>query len=176
MGYSVQSYLVESAKIKQLYGSKDKVLLSTLLEKFEDKLEDLNATFCDDAQKILADIINGEVRFPELAFMYGYVYEFLCEYFGKKIFPPNEEYSSFYYWSIPNKETYKAFIPIPFSDDFPEIYNIAETDLEMEKQNFLSVSQIDGINEEDLQIEKESFEFAFDKALEQKKDLVFFLY
>lgn len=191
MGYYLTSYLTNSSEIKKLYGSKDEKLLTTLLKDLSEELESLNDDFDyelnenedfdsddienKDSQQILTDIINGEVRFPELAFMYGYVYELLCKYYGKTIFPPNKEYSTAYYWEIP-KSSYKAFISIPFSSDFPEIYSIEISNLEAEKDLFLSLKDRNGINEEGLKIEKEDFKFIFDEAIKQKKDLVFFLY
>ena len=164
-----------------MYGSKDNALLSSLLDELSDQLDDLNGYFEDqidddkNAQEVLADIINGKIRFPELAFMYGYVYEKLCEYYGEKIIPPNDEFSTNYYWEVP-KQTYSAFIPIPFSSDFPEIYSIPTRKLRIEKEKFLALTKRDGVDEAYLKMEKEDFEFAFDKALEENKDLVFFLY
>jgi hypothetical protein len=181
MGYYVQSYVTDSNAIKKLYGSKDKELLASLLDKLSDELQNLNDDFSSqinenkNAQTIVADFINGEVRFPELAFMYGYVYEKLCEHFGERVIPPNEEFSTNYYWAVP-KQTYKAFIPIPFSKDFPEIYSISLSDLVTEKATFLGLTKREGADEDYLIMEKEDFEFTFDKALDENKDLVFFLY
>jgi hypothetical protein len=181
MSYSVVSYLTDSNEIKKLYGSKDKELLASLLNELSEELDNLNDDFEDDisddknSQEVLTDIINGETRFPELAFMYGYVYEKLCGHYGEEIIPPNDEFSTNYYWAVP-KQTYKAFIPIPFSSDFPEIYSIPTTGLQKEKDKFLALKKRDGIDEDYLKMEKEDFEFTFDKAIEDKKDLVFFLY
>ena len=181
MGYNVTSYLTKSSEIKKLYGSRDQKLLTTLLHDLSEELESLNNDFDyefnenEDSQQILTDIINGEVRFPELAFMYGYVYELLCKYYGKTVLPPNKEYSTTYYWEIP-KSPYKAFIPIPFSDDFPEVYSIEVNNLEKEKDLFLSLIERNGIDNEGLNIEKEDFRFIFEEAIEQNKDLVFFVY
>ncbi|MFD2938637.1 DUF7691 family protein [Flavobacterium notoginsengisoli] len=181
MGYYVTSYLTNSSEIKKVYGSKDEKLLTVILNDLSEELDSLNGSFDyavtenKQSQKILTDIINGEVRFPELAFMYGYVYELLCEYYGEIIFPPNKEYSTTYYWEIP-KLTHKAFISIPFSSDFPEIYSIYHNDLEQEKDLFLSIQKLDGINEETLKALKEDFDYIFDIAIEENRDLVFFLY
>lgn len=183
MGYYVTSYLTDSAKIKKIYGSKDAKLLNALLNDLSEELDTLNDDFDFDdeidenknSQKVLADIINGEINFPELDYLYGYVYEKLCEYFGEIIAPPNDEFSTNYYWEIP-KETYKAFIPIPFSSDFPEVYSIYAEDLQLEKAKFLALTERKGVDVDYLKTEKEDFEFVFNKAIEENKDLVFFLY
>lgn len=181
MSYSVLSYLTDSAEIKKVYGSRNKKLLATLLDEFSEDFDILNEDFENDldknenAQEILEDIIDGEIRFPEIAFMYGYVYEKICEYYGELIFPPNDELSTGYYWDVP-KQTYKAFIPIPFSDDFPEIFSIENKDLKSNKERFLSLFDREDVDEETFRIEKEDFEFIFNQAMEENKDLVFFLY
>ncbi|WJS96867.1 hypothetical protein NYQ10_10520 [Flavobacterium johnsoniae] len=181
MGYYITSYLTDSSEIKKIYGSKNEKLLATLIKELSEELNSLNEDFDyeltanKNSKEILTDIINGEVRFPEIAFMYGYIYEQLCKYYGKIIAPPGDEYSTPYYWEIP-KSSYKAFISIPFSDDFPEIYSIEVNNLETERDLFLSLKERKGISEEDLNIEKEDFKFIFAEAIKQKKDLVFFLY
>lgn len=183
MSYSVVSYLTNSTEIKKLYGSKNQKLLASLLDELSDELDDLNDDFDFDdnigdaknSQEVLTDIINGDIRFPELDYMYGFVYEKLCGHYGEQIFPPNDEFSTNYYWAIP-KQTYKAFIPIPFSSDFPEIYSIPTTELQAEKDKFLALTERDGVDEDYLKMEKEDFKFTFDKAIEDNKDLVFFLY
>ena len=51
------------------------------------ELDTLNDYFSDslntdkDAYAALADIVNGEIRYPEIAFMYGYVYEKICNHY-----------------------------------------------------------------------------------------------
>lgn len=181
MGYYVQSYLTNANAIKQLYGSKDNYQLTTLFKKMADDLDELDTYFADEisndknAREVLKDITNGETRFSELAFMYGYVYEKLCKYYGKHILPPNDEYSTNYYCEIP-KDVYKSFIPIPFSDDFPEMYSISIDELRLEKERFLALTTREGVDDEYLESEKKDFEFIFDKAIKENKDLVFFLY
>ncbi|MCX8534239.1 DUF7691 family protein [Chryseobacterium luquanense] len=183
MGYYVTGYVTDSANIKNLYGSKDQEILTSLLNELSDSLDELNDDFDFDdnlneeknSQAVLTDIINGEIRFPELAYLYGYVYEKLCEYFGEIVDSPNDEFSTNYYWEIP-KETYKAFIPIPFSSDFPEVYSIYAADLQTEKSKFLALTERKGVDSDYLKTEKEDFEFAFNKAIKENKDLVFFLY
>lgn len=180
MGYYVQSYLTDSDEIKKVYGSKNKTLLSSLLKKLSKELNELNDYFEDklsdkiNSQEILTDFINGEIRFPELDFMYGYVYEKMCEHYGKQVSPPNDEYSTDYYWNI--DKTPQAFVNIPFTNDFPEIYSISKNELKLEKDRFLALKNIEGIDKEDLKMDKEDFRFIFNKAIKENKDLVFFVY
>lgn len=183
MSYSVVSYLTDSSRIKKLYGSRDQALLASLLDELSEVLDELNDEFdfdekIDDdnnSQAVLTDIINGEIRFPKIAYMYGYVYEKLCEYYGRQIIPLHDELSANYYWEIP-KQTYSAFVPIPFSSDFPEIYSIPTERLAAEKSRFLALTQKEGVDGENLEMEKEDFAFSFDEAIKANMDLVFFLY
>ncbi|ARS42233.1 hypothetical protein CA265_22260 [Sphingobacteriaceae bacterium GW460-11-11-14-LB5] len=181
MSYSVQCYLCEAIKIKELYASKNQASFEKLSRALSEELNGLDNDFEDEidsrknAKEILRDFINGEVRFPDLAFMYGYVYEKICEYYGELISPPSGDFSTAYYWSL-NKETYKIFVPIPTPEDFPEIYSISTSELLNESYRFLSGPKRENIDQEYLESEKEDFRFAFDKAIQQNKDLVFFLY
>lgn len=181
MSYSVVCYLTDASAIKRLYGCKNEALLSTLSAALEEELDDLNDAFetqtagAINAQAILKDFINGETRFQETAFLYGYVYEKLCQYYGEEVVPPNDEFSPNYYWAVP-KQTYKSFIPIPFSSDFPELYSITVNELHTEQKRFLALTQREGADEAYLKMEQEDFAFAFEQAIAANKDLVFFLY
>ena len=46
----------------------------------------------------------------------------------------------------------------------------------VEKELFLNLKELNGFENEDLAIAKQDFEFIFDKAIAEKKDLVFTLY
>ena len=180
MGYYVLSYLTNAEDIKKLFGSKNKELYISLLDKLSEDLEDINDSFEDDfvngvnAQEILSDFIEGEIRFPELDFAYGYIYEKICEHYGEYIIPPSEEYSTNYYWNVPKDP--KTFVNIPFSSDFPDIYSISKSELKSEKNRFLSLKDLDGVGKEELEAEKKDFEYIFDKAIEENKDLIFVVY
>lgn len=180
MGYYVQSYLTDAEKIKKIFASKDLVLFEKLEKEFKEDFEHLYDYFVDDLDEnvfpasILLDIVNGEIRFPKFAFLYGYVYELLCKHYGEHVFPPDDEYSTNYFWEVPKEP--KAFIPIPFTKDFPEIYSIKINELQNEKGRFLALKERKGMPAEYIHLEKEGFEFIFDKAIKEKKDLAFFLY
>ena len=82
MSYSVCAYLTEADKVKSVYGTCDNQLINQLKVALKQELDTLNDYFSDslntdkDAYAALADIVNGEIRYPEIAFMYGdYDYE-----------------------------------------------------------------------------------------------------
>ena len=92
MSYSVCAYLTEADKVKSVYGARDNLLLNQLKAALKPGLDSLNDYFSDslnadmDAYAVLADIVNGEIRYPEIAFMYGYVYEKICNHYGTQIY------------------------------------------------------------------------------------------
>lgn len=179
MGYGVQSYLTDAEKIKKVYASKEITLFESLEKDLKANFERLGNDFKDFLDEkvfpssILLDIVNGEIRFPKFAFLYGYVYELLCQHYGELVYPP-DEYSINYFWEIPREP--KAFIPIPFTKDFPDIYSIKIDELQNEKDRFLQIKEIKGMSAEQIDLEKKDFEFIFDKAIKEKKDLAFFSY
>ena len=121
MSYSVYAYLTDADKVKSVYGACDNLLLNQLKIALKQELDSLNDYFSDslntdkDAYAALADIVNGEIRYPEIAFIYGYVYEKICNHYGTQI------YCAENLWQLDSQST---FIPIPLSDDFPYIISI----------------------------------------------------
>ena len=155
MSYYVHAYLVDANKVKAVYGSHDMDLLNQLSSSLKEKLDSLNNYFeseispSEDAYSVLADIVNGEKRSPHMAFMYGYVYEKVCEYYGRII------YNAENLWQLDEQS---SFIPIPLSDDFPY----------MEAGN--------GIGDYDYEEEMDDLNFIFDEAIEARKDLIITVY
>jgi len=183
MSYSVSCCLTDAEKIKHLFGSKDISLFEKLAADLEDELEELDNYFEDDidgakiSKSILRDlVINAEIRFPEYAFLYGYVYEKLCKYYGERVFPPNDfaDYSTAYFGEV--SDGHSTFIDIPAPDDFPGILSIALENLSTEREKFLQLEKIDGVDDEEVQLSKEDFRYLFDKAIAEKKSIVFFVY
>lgn len=178
MSYTINTYLTDSVKIKQLFGSKNQELFQEILNTYAEDFEELDDYFEDDyenganAKEILLDFINGEIRFPNLDFLYGYVFEKLVDFHGELVIPPSEEYDVNYYWNIEKTQT--AFIDFPFSEDFPELYCISKVDLNKQKELFLRTSMDN--SEEDWTAEKKDFEFIFTKAIAENMDLVFITY
>ena len=69
MSYSVCAYLTEADKVKSVYGAHDNLLLNQLKAALKPGLDSLNDYFSDslnadmDAYAVLADIVNGEIRY-----------------------------------------------------------------------------------------------------------------
>ena len=121
----------------------------------------------EDAYSVLADIVNGEKRSPHMAFMYGYVYEKVCEYYGRII------YNAENLWQLDEQS---SFIPIPLSDDFPYIISIPMSELEIKKQQYTALEAGNGIGDYDYEEEMDDLNFIFDEAIEARKDLIITVY
>ena len=177
MGYYIQAYSIDSAKIKALWNSKDNELYhqltNDLREKFQEHDEWFDLDDDNDSSVILEDIINGVINHPKQAYLYGYVYENLCEKFGQHLHLQEDEIHLSYLEEVSTE--YSAFIPIPFSNDFPHILSIANVDLKDRKMEFLD-TEIDGYSEEDQQLYTTHFRAIFDHVIAQKLDFVFFNY
>lgn len=173
MSYSVCAYLTEADKVKSVYGARDNLLLNQLKAALKPGLDSLNDYFSDslntdmDAYVVLADIVNGEVRYPEIASMYGYVYEKICNHFGTQI------YCAENLWQLDSQST---FIPIPLSDDFPYIISIPVSELESKRMEYNSLEEGNGIGDYDYEQEMDDLNFIFDEAVEAQKDLVIMVY
>lgn len=171
MSYSIYAYLTDASKIKAVYCSKDKYLFNELYESLQGKLDELDKSFFDQINKkknsyeILKDIVNGKIRFEEISFMYGYIYEIICEYYGRLI------YNNRYIWQLDNQST---FIPIPLSKNFPYIISIEFDLLYDKKKQYILLRERQGIG--DYEEEIKDLEFIFDEALERKMDLLISIY
>lgn len=166
MSYYVHAYLVDADKVKVVYSSHDMDLLNRLSSSLKEKLDSLNNYFgseispSEDAYSVLADIVNGEKRFPHMAFMYGYVYETICEYYGRII------YNAENLWQLDKQST---FIPIPLSDDFPYIISIPVSELEIKKQQYTTLEVGNGIGDYDYEEEMDDLNFILMKPLKPRK-------
>lgn len=173
MSYSVYAYLTDAKKVKSVYNSKDESLLNRLYDSLKEKLDDLNKSFPEElddkknSELILKDIIEGKVRFPKFAFLYAYVYELICEFYGELI------YNSENIWQLDKQS---VFIPIPLSENFPYIISIESIYLHKKKKQYLALSEGEGIGDYDYEEERNDLEFIMDEAIEQKKDLVICVY
>ena len=173
MSYNVYACLTDAGKIKAAYGSRDTALLSQLASSLKKELDELNEYFSDslntdkDACVALVDIVNGEIRYPEIAFMYGYVYEKICSHYGKQIYDAEN------LWQLDSQST---FIPIPLSDDFPYIISIPVSELESKRKEYTLLQEGDGIEDYDYEQEMNDLNFIFDEAIEAQKDLVIIVY
>jgi hypothetical protein len=173
MSYSVHAYLTDAKKVTSLYGSKNQNTLNELSVLLKNDLDSMDNYFSDNmnppenAFEVLKDFINGVVRFPDIPFMYGYVYEKICEYCGEEI------YNAENLWEPDEQST---FVPIPFSADFPYIISIEKHQLQDKKKKYLSLKEGEGIGDYDYEEEMEDLTFILDEAIEKSSDLVLCVY
>ena len=173
MDYSVHAYLTDAKKIEAVFGSKSGSVLEEIKAKYHRDLECCNDTFEDDitpqkdAFTVLSDIVRGRITCPELDFLYGYVYELVCKFYGKAI------YSAPGLWSFAERST---FVPIPQNKGFPYIISIPASELESRKQKYKVLKKGQGIGDYDYEQEMDDLNFIFDEAVEAQKDLVIMVY
>jgi hypothetical protein len=173
MSYYVHAYLTDAKKVSSVYGSKSHDIFNELSFSLKNDLENLNNYFSDsinpqrNAFDVLKDIVNGKVNYPDIPFMYGYVYEKVCEYFGEEI------YNSENIWQLDKQS---VFIPIPLSSYFPYIISINSNSIQVKKKQYLSLKEGQGIGDYDYEEEIEDLKFIFDEAIEKKKDLLICVY
>ena len=135
MSYSVYAYLTDADKVKSVYGACDNLLINQLKIALKQELDSLNDYFSDslntdkDAYAALADIVNGEIRYPDCA-------ENL--------------------WQLDSQST---FIPIPLSSDFPYIISIPVSDLESKRTEYTSLQEGNGIGDYDYEQEMDDLNF-----------------
>ncbi|GAB1858420.1 hypothetical protein MHTCC0001_32570 [Flavobacteriaceae bacterium MHTCC 0001] len=179
MSYSIKAISVDSEKVMKLWNSKNESHLQELITAFETKIKDLNKWFKAeniDASLIVRDMVYGEISFPKLNYVYGYVYEWICEKYGRNIEDHIQTADSLgisleYLSEIDHSAS--AFIPIPVDSisDFPHIISIAHKNLEKKKSDFLNV-ELDYGNEE----YQHDFTKIFDYVMKSGTDLVLLNY
>lgn len=173
MDYSVYAYLTDSKEVKAVFGSKSPTLYNEIKSAFNKEMEYFNDEFEEyitprkNASTVLADIIDGKITYRELNFLYGYIYEKICRFYGKII------YNAPGLWHLDKQS---AFIPIPFSDDFPYIISIPVSQLEEKKKQYTALKEGQGIGDYDYEQEMDDLKFIFDEAIEAQKDLVIMVY
>ena len=134
MSYCINAYLTDAKKVIYAYGSKNKQIFNRLYQSLKDSFDQIDSSFPNrinyknNSYAILEYIVNGKIQFPEVPYMYGYVYEKICEFYGCPIF------SDEYIWQLDNQS---AFIPIPFSREFPYIISIGTKSLQHKKVQYL---------------------------------------
>lgn len=182
MSYNITCSLIDISELKRICGSKDQKILSSLIDKLEYDLEELDEEYDDyfkneneNAQEILTDIINGEIRFQHLIFLYGYIYQLLCNSNGKEITPPSDEFDVACYWAVTMGVSKTFGFNYQSSNYSPEIYCIENSNLEIERAKFLALTEVEGLEDEYLAIAKQDFNFVFEEAIKANKDLAFFL-
>ncbi len=166
------AFQVDASKIAELWGSKNTEFLDDFMAKHKGDIEEGANWFEIEPQvyrDCLADIINGAITRDETHhYIYGYIYEMMCRDFGEQI--EREEFLS--YLSEVTDGNFKAFIPIPASNDWPDIYSIKFNQLEEAKDFFLK-------NAPDYAAETnyiDEISYIFKITSDRNKDLVFINY
>jgi hypothetical protein len=179
MSYSILSYISDSTEIQNVWNSKDDNLYSKISNLYKDDLLKSNNYFQlkspNKFENILEDIIAGEIKHNNLNYAYGYVYELLCKFYGELIDTSHLDWSYNPPYLCVFDPKYSAFIPIPFSSDFPHIRSIKNAELKKIKNEYLTIKS-DYYNEEEIILYREYFNFIFDYAMKKNKDLILFNY
>jgi len=135
VSYALTAYLVSPTGLQSFWGGGN---VATFAEDLADELAELSVLMEDlgvppsiSANAILQDIADGIIRHGDTAaFAYGYVYEHLCAMFGDRVDPDDDDGDGFALQYLDTIEPrYSAFIPIPFSDDFPHVASYAPNEL-----------------------------------------------
>ena len=167
MSYSTYAYLTDKRKIVKLYGSADKDTFEELKSTYKNKLDSLNASFYmaldtnKNSYSVLWDILTKKISYPEISYIYGYVYEIICDYYGQLIY--NNE-------TIYELGEQNTFIPVPLAKDFPYIVCVDTEDLHrFRNQIVANISEANSDESEDL-------EYILNEAIRKQKDLAVFTY
>jgi len=172
MSYNVIAYQVDKIKIKEIWGSNNNEFSDYFLNKYKVDIEEQLSWFEieeDIYKNCLNDLIKGKItQEPDLNYIFGYIYEMLCQEFGEMI--KHADFLSIL--EGVTEDNYKAFIPIPKNEDWPEFYSVEFENIENSRKLFLDVNEeyakkVDYINQVNL---------IFNTALKNKKDIVFFGY
>lgn len=171
MSYNVIAYQVDAEKVKAVWGSKDQQFLDRFLSKYRDEIAEQEEQLdVKGYAACMANIINGtsSAEDDEDNFIYGYLYEMLCQEFGEMV--RHDDFLDIMEDVTPSN--HKAFIPIPKNDDWPEFYSVPLEELEQGRQVFLGSDE--PYTKETSYIQ--TVNFIFDTAVQNHKALVFFGY
>ena len=169
MSYTTMVYQVDSGKIEQLWGSKNRVFLDEFMVKYKKDIEEQANWFqieTHDYRDCLLDIINGEItKDQKYNYVYGYLYQMMCVDFGEQI--ERDDFLS--YLSEVTDGDFKVFIPIPSSNDWPDIYSVKHS--ELDKAKILFIDNAPDYEMGDIYVDE--INYVFKAASENNKDLVF---
>lgn len=202
MSYTISPFLVKIEDLKKAVGSKDRSLMIAVLQnRAKEYQETFDESELDAEQNSETDEeedeeswntveavkawINGDLNSEKIqGFQYGYALEAICMSFGERVFiePLESVRSSSYFeeqwsWFMDSKS------PIPYpeeGDDFPYIghLNLADIPAELQRTQKLDFEDCDEDEDEQEWFEeiREELVPLYEKALEQKKDIVTFYY
>jgi hypothetical protein len=116
-------------------------------------------------------MINGKQSYKDLRLAYIHVYEQICLAFGQQIYPPDEELSVEYLRGL--KLPASAFMPIELSSKAPYVVSIANAELKVFDKKIADLATYEGADEDVIGQEREDYHYIINKAIKEKKDLVF---
>lgn len=126
MSYSVMFYAVDVPKLQAIYGSNDQALLDEILASRKEDVEENDEFFEDYELEVttvgaLHNIIAGNVDVQDRrsGALYGYTLKMLCEHIGE--FAAGDIYNTRILPMNTNLLANGVPIPIPESEDFPEV-------------------------------------------------------
>jgi hypothetical protein len=166
----IQVYLTDAEHVRKVFGCKNKAFLEKLLLKLKYPLEDLDDEFEDllgpqkNSKYVLLDMINGKQSLKDLRLIYLYLYEKICLSFGQALFAPSDEFSVELFEALELSPS--AFMPLELSRKVPFLLSLLSSELPDFRKR---IEALDAVYDE----EKPDFLYAIDKAIADKKDLVF---
>lgn len=194
MGYSTQVILTDAEKIKAIYGSKNLDYLNSLrYDEYEEYIMFLENRFDVSTgelsvKKLLENILNGDTSsqysylilqgqkkwaISALGTVYGYLFMDICYNFGKQINRNDDNWPMLPAHLDEIVTEYKAFFPIPFSDDWPHIFCVERHELDHYEKVFRDAILDRYPDEEDL---IKDVDFIFGEARKSNLDLCFVNY
>lgn len=171
MGSNVWAYQVDAKKIKEKWESNDDGFIEYFFKKYYEVIDEQIYLFeiTESVYKEhISNILKGNTPRTKDSYIYGYIYELLCEEYGEMI--EHDDFIS--YLEDITDNCHLAFIPIPKNRDFPQFYSIYNQDLEVVRNEIL--------NNDEEYLKDSNFintvNLIFDTALKTNKDVVFFGY
>ncbi len=194
MSYAIQVILTDANKVKAVYGSKKMEYLNSLRY---DEYEEY-ATYIEDrfnlssgelsVKKLLENILNGDTSNQytylilqgqekwarsALGAVYGYLFIDICYEFGKRINRNKDNWPMLPAYLDEIITEYKAFFPIPFSQDWPHIFCVERNELDHYEKVFRDAILDRYPDDEDL---IKDVNFIFGEARKENQDLCFVNY
>ncbi len=191
MGYATQVILTDAKQIRAIYGSKNLDYLNSLRydehEEYETYIEDRFDLSTGElsVKKLLENILNGDTNNTyahliqhgqekwapnALGAVYGYLFIDICYEFGKPINRNEDNWPMLPAHLDEIVTDYKAFFPIPFSDDWPHIFCVERHELDHYEKVFRDAILDRYPDDEDL---IKDVDYIFSEAKKENLDLCF---
>jgi hypothetical protein len=148
MSIHLQSvYKVKVNKALAFYGSKAHNTAKDIFLKYHDKFKNWDIGISDqnegkkfESRDLLDDICNGKYRFKEDAWLYGYIFEIICDYFGERNLSFSENDVDVNVYAEVHPASGETFFGLPLISDFPSIVCINPNLIDDEIERFRNLS------------------------------------